>query len=173
MAVGNRLRQGVRALIAFTGEVDYALAAVYLNAAQLALFKQMKRSEQLHSLNVLRDVLAQGEAPQDLALAALLHDVGKIRYPLAVWQKSIAVILRRLTPARFAAWSQLDPGHPWYRPFVVSEAHPHWSAELLQPTGASARALWLIEHHAEPPEMWANHPYVDLLRRLKRADDAN
>ncbi len=173
MAAANRLRQGVRALIAFTHEVDYALAGAYLNPAQLALFKQMKRSEQLHSLNVLRGVMAQGDVPHDLALAALLHDVGKTRYPLAVWQKTVAVIFRRLSPARFVAWSACDPRHLWYRPFVVSESHPRWGAELVAATGASERALWLIAHHADPLRERTAHPHAPLLARLKRADDVN
>jgi hypothetical protein len=169
MAAVNRLRQGVRALIAFTHEVDYALAGAYLNPRQLALFKQMKRGEQLHSLNVLRGVMAQGDVPGDLALAALLHDVGKTRYPLAIWQKSVAVIVRRFSPGRFAAWSARDPRHPWFRPFAVSVGHPRWSAELVAVTGASERALWLIAHHDDRAAAAAS----PLLARLQRADDVN
>src|SRR5215213_6736056 len=95
----QRLRQGIRALFAFTQPVDFDLAASYLTPAEMALFRQMRRSEQLHSLNVLRTVLAESAAaqqfvPPELAVAALLHDVGKSRYPLAVWQKTIAVLVR-------------------------------------------------------------------------------
>lgn len=173
MAARQRLRQGVRALLAFTQTLDYDLAAAYLTPSQLDLFKQMSRGEQLHSLNVLRYVLMQEPTtPDDLALAALLHDVGKVRHPLAVWEKSLAVVVRGLLPRQFARWSREHPTW-WKRAFVVAEQHPAWSAEIVAPTGASERALWLIRHHADDLAMWAGHPYQPLLHRLKLADDKN
>jgi hypothetical protein len=173
MRLTYRFGQGVRALLAFTQSVEVALAEQYLNPPLLRLFQQLKRNEQLHSLNVLRDVLAQGETPLDLAVAALLHDVGKIRYPVAVWQKTIAVAVRELFPAQFVRWSQGDPRNPWQRAFVVYVQHPVWSAELLAEAGASERACWLSAHHAESVAQWQTHPYAGLLQRLQQADDSN
>src|SRR4051812_25423001 len=98
MPVVYRLQQGVRALFAFSQPVEISLAERYLSPSLMALFQQMDRGEQLHSLAVLRDVLAQGDTPNDLAVAALLHDVGKSRYPIGVWQKTLAVMVRALVP---------------------------------------------------------------------------
>lgn len=68
MSALNRIQQGIRALLAFTQTVDYELTERYLTTEQMALFRRMAKSEQLHSLNVLRDVLAQEEqTPHDLA----------------------------------------------------------------------------------------------------------
>ncbi|MFW5708989.1 MAG: HD domain-containing protein [Chloroflexota bacterium] len=173
MAVQQRIRQGIRALFAFTRSVDYALAADYLNEAQLDLLKQLSRAEQLHSINVLRDVQAQGKVPIDLAQAALLHDVGKSRWPLAIWQKTIVVIFRKLSPEQFTRWGQGQPDNPWRRPFVATMQHPAWSAEMAARVGLSERALWLIAHHADDFEQWQQHPYAPLLKRLQQADDAN
>jgi hypothetical protein len=69
-------RQGIRALTAFAQPVDLDLAAAHLSPPLLTLFGRMQRNDQLHSLNVLRSVLAQGPTPPDLATAALLHDSG-------------------------------------------------------------------------------------------------
>jgi hypothetical protein len=166
----HRVRQGLRALFAFSQPVDDALAAEYLSPQLLALFKRMRRSEQIHSLHVLRAVLAQGPTPSDLAVAALLHDVGKSRYPLAVWQKTLAVLVHTFAPALFKRWSAGDPRRFWLRPFVVYAHHASWSAELMAEAGASETAVWLAAHH---PEHINEHASIQLLKRLQVADDTN
>jgi hypothetical protein len=174
MAAAHRVHQGLRALFAFAREVDYELAARYLSPAQFALFRQMSRGEQLHSLQVLRDVLAQGEpVPDDLAVAALLHDAGKSRYRMAVWQKTIPVLVHAVSPALCRRLASSDEKRWLTRPFVVNGQHPIWSAELLAKTGASERLIWLVRHHADKLELWEGHPYQPLLARLHRADNAN
>lgn len=174
-----RLRQGLRALFAFAQPVELDLAAAYLTEQQMALFRQMPTVEQLHSLNVLRTVLAQSSAahlpvPPELAVAALLHDVGKSRYPLAVWQKTLAVLARAFAPATFTRLSRTgNPRRPFERPFVVYVHHPAWSAEMLAHTDASPDAVWLVAHHQSHGEDVQRSDLVPLLQRLQRADDAN
>ncbi len=174
MAVRTRIKQGVRALLAFSVPVDEALAAAHLSPAQMTLFRQLRRAEQLHSLNVLRAVHAQdAHTPPDLAVAALLHDVGKIRYPLSLWQKSLVVVVRKIMPKLHQRWSMDENATGWRRMFAVGVHHPRWSAELVAAVGGTDRALWLIRHHAEAIITHENPTYIDLLRRLKAADDAN
>lgn len=174
MAASNRIRQGVRALLAFSQPVDFDLAASYLTDAQMDHFRQMSRTVQLHSLNVLRDILKQEtRTPQDLAVAALLHDVGKARYHLAVWQKTLVVLVRKFAPNLYARWSAAETLTYWRAPFVVAEYHPRWSAAVLRETGASERAIWLAEHHQDTAAQWREHPHYALLVRLQRADDLN
>lgn len=173
MTAVYRLRQGVRALFAFAHPVDYALVNVHLSAPLLALFRQMRPAEQLHSLNVLRTVLAQGETPPALAAAALLHDVGKLRCPLAVWQKTLTVLVRAFAPSLFQRWSAGDPRLFWQRPFVVYVHHPAWSADLIRSADGSPDAAWLAEHHADNAEQWSEHSLYTLLKRLQAADDTN
>ncbi len=168
-----RISQGLLSLFAFARPVDFELAGRYLNAAQVALFARFKRVEQLHSLNVLRAILAQGETPRDLAVAALLHDIGKVRFPLMTWQRTLIVLVRAFTPSSFARWTDQEYTDFWRRPFVVSVYHPRWSAEMVAETGASETALWLIAHHQDSYEKWAQHPYAPLLKRLQAADDSN
>lgn len=168
-----RIKQGIRSLFAFTRSVDFDLAGRYLTPAQMTLFRRFKREEQLHSLNVLRMVFAQGETPHDLAVAALLHDIGKIRFPLNTLQKTLIVLVRAFTPALFKRWSDAEYTDWWRRPFVVSVYHPKWSAELVADTGASQTALWLIRHHQDAITLHVDHPYVALLQRLQAADDSN
>lgn len=174
MTAVYRLRQGLRAVFAFSQPVELELASRYLSVEMLTLFQQMRRSEQLHSLNVLRDVLDDGsDTPRELAIAALLHDVGKSRYPLQVWQKTLAVLVRGAAPGLFHRWSRGNPLNLWQRPFVVYVQHPAWSADMLRHLNAPDAALWLVEHHQEDAGQWETHLCYPLLCRLQAADDAN
>lgn len=174
MATTHRLRQGFKALLSFSKPVDFDLAADYLRPDQMALFQRMRRSEQLHSLNVLRALINQNDSIiPDLCVAALLHDVGKSRFPLTISEKSLAVIIRAILPGLYRHWSQGSPNVWWQRAFVVTEQHPAWSAEMVAATGASDRALWLIRHHADSIDIHTGHPHAHLLKRFQEADDTN
>lgn len=131
----------------------------------------MARSEQLHSLAVLRQALkADADAPKDLIAAALLHDVGKARYHLAVWQKTLAVLLEAIAPGLCRKLSASEPISFWRAPFIVRQRHPRWSGEILRGCNSSAAVIWLVEHHQEEPERYRDHELHDLLARLQRAD---
>ncbi|MDQ7026920.1 MAG: HD domain-containing protein [Anaerolineae bacterium] len=170
----QRIRQGVRALLAFTQTVDYSLAEHYLSDSEMLLFTQMGRSEQLHSLNVLRSVLVQkADTPHALAVAALLHDVGKSRCKMAVWQKTISVLVEKFLPQLNDRLSQDDTVTFWNAPFVVRRWHPKWSAEHLAAAESSETVIWLARHHADSANQWQDHPYYLLLLRLQQADDEN
>ena len=169
-----RIGQGVRALVAFTQAVDYTLPEQILSPPLLAVFKQLQRVEQLHSIRVLEAVLAQeADTPHDLAVAALLHDIGKIRYPLTVYGKTVAVLVRKIKPL-YRYGSQLDPQRAiWARPFIAAERHPVWSGDILREYNASERAVWLVEHHQDSAALYRSHPHYELLMRLKQADDSH
>ncbi len=174
MSALYRIQQGVRALFAFAQTPDYALSDTYLTQKQRELLLRLNRGEQLHSLRVLRDVLAQEtNTPHDLAVAALLHDCGKSLYPMAIWQKTLAVLARKFMPGTYVQWSNDDPKKAISRGPVVAECHPAWGAKLVAETEASERVLWLIAHHADEVSNWHGHPHCDLLKRLQLADDAN
>ncbi len=169
-----RLQQGLRALTAFTRQPDYELAARYLSPPLLDVFKRMQRSEQLHSLRVLSAVLAQApETPRALAVAALMHDCGKSRYPVSVAGKTAAVLVRKFAPPLMNRLSESDPRRWWARPFAAYRQHPAWSGELLTANGADADSAWLAAHHADSPDRWRDHALYPLLIRLQAADDRN
>ena len=169
----NRIEQGIRALFAFATPVDLHLAKQYLSFKELEAFQEMSRADQLHSLNVLRAVLNQREAvPRPLAVAALMHDVGKCRYHLAVWQKTLAVLVKRLTPPLADRLGREENLSIWRAPFVVRSHHAKWSAEILRACCADAAAVWLVEHHQADILALYDHEQAGLLRCLQRADDA-
>jgi hypothetical protein len=166
-----RLRQGLRALFAFTQTVDYPLAVQHLTPPLLASFRQMRRSEQLHSLRVLRALLAEGDVSPALATAALLHDVGKSRYPLSLWQRSLPVAVKKLSPALLARLSRANPQNRWLRGFVVYVHHPAWSGDIVTAGSGSTDAVWLCTQHADNAGQWRTHPLHGDLLRLQAADD--
>jgi hypothetical protein len=173
MTARYRIQQGLRALFAFLRPIDRDLAEQVLTPDLLACFDSMRRGEQQHSLNVLRQLLAEGSIPDDLGVAALLHDVGKSRYPFPVWEKTLVVLVRAFAPRLFDRLSSGQETNRLCRPFILSVHHPTWSAEIVRAAGASARAVWLIDHHADDAAQWNRHPHVQLLERLQAADDAN
>lgn len=149
-----------------------------LTPAQIRLFQRMQKSEQAHSLEMLNELIQQGEGDADLLAAALLHDVGKIRAPLRVWERVLVVITRAICPDCVRKWGaqdagDLESGWGWRRTFVVAEHHPAWGADLAAACGTSPIAVSLIARHQEQlsPEM--NDPEDTLLRKLQAVDDNN
>jgi hypothetical protein len=161
-------------MVAFAQPVDHALAQSYLTPEQHALFCRMTRSEQQHSLRVLRAVLSQAdETPHALAVAALLHDVGKTRYRMNLLARSLPVVVKKLAPRLEARLSANETPEGWHAPFVVRRHHPKWGAAMLCQTLCDKHAVWLVARHADPPAKWQQHALYPLLVRLQHADDAN
>ena len=172
--VRRRLAQGLRALLAFAITPDLALAQKHLSNCEFAAFRALSRSEQLHSLNVLRAVLAaEPDAPSVLTAAALLHDVGKSRRQLAVWQKTLAVLAQSLAPGLIQQLSREESPSAWRFPFIVQRQHPKWGGEILRACGSDAELIWLVEHHQAEANAHRAHPAYTMLRRLQAADNAS
>jgi hypothetical protein len=83
------------------------------------------------------------------------------------------VLVRAFLPGLYDRLSRPERLDTWHAAFAVYRYHPKWSAEMLQPTGASDRAIWLAAHHQDDAVQWQDHPHYELLCRLQRADDAN
>lgn len=148
-----------------------APARAILTDSQMKLFRQLQVSEQNHSLRVLRAIQKQGENNPDLLVAALLHDVGKIRYPLRVWERVFIVLGKKLFPKRSTVWGQSKP-QGWSRPFVVAAQHPLWGGELALEAGTAPQAVRLIRHHQDKTtNPTADQTEAYLLSVLQNADN--
>ena len=173
-----RTYQFWQALSVKPGEAELEQAVSLLSPAQQALFSRLQPSEKAHSLRMFRCLVECGESHPDLLAAALLHDIGKTRFPLRLWQRIWVVLAHRFWPDRINKWSasslppdQARPG--WRTALLVANCHPHWGAELAEQSGSSALVVDLIRRHqdrlAGPPQNLADH----LLQKLQFVDNEN
>jgi len=168
--IWGRLWQGIQVLTAWLRPVRDDLAQQYLSIAEFALFMQMPRPDRQHHLRVLADLLKQGHQHPALLKAALLHDVGKSRYPFRLPEKTLVVLVKNFLPGKFRTWSQ-SPPQGWKRPFVISAHHPAWSAEMAAAAGMEVLPLELIARHQEKLKAAPQTEADQLLLLLQAADD--
>jgi hypothetical protein len=147
-----------------------------LTPAQWALFSQLQPDEQAHAFRIFHKLLEQGETQDDLLVAALLHDVGKLRYQLKPLERMMIVVAQAFLPKHVKRWGSLPPGGwdgiPGLRKaFILAENHAEWGAELAQHAGASALAVALIRNHQHPQHSEAGEIESSLLNKLRLIDN--
>ncbi len=173
MSVAYRLGQFWRILRA-RPLPDAALAEItaVLTPPEAALFSRFSLSDQQHSYAVFRTLQLAGHTQPELQTAALLHDVGKTRAPLSVWERSLIVLAQKVAPGKTAVWGQ-GAAQGWRRPFVVKAQHPDWGAEMAQEAGSQPLVVALIRRHQDKLLATAVSSEDNLLRLLQWADDQN
>lgn len=167
-----RVRQFISALTDYPSPRQLARAAEVLTPGQVLLFRSLPRQDQAHALRVLDDLRRRGEEDPLLQAAALLHDVGKIRCPLTVWERALAVLVGRLAPQLLQRMGRGEPTG-WRRAFVVAAQHPNWGAEMLAEVGAAPRLVDLVHHHQDEPSGLSSGELIEGLRVLRTADNRN
>ena len=158
------------------GEVESVRS--FLTEPQVELFLRMQNSEQAHSIQVFNELRNQGQENPDLLTAALLHDVGKTRAPLRVWERVMIVVMRAICADCIHKWGKsknIEPenGLGWKRAFIIAEQHPAWGAALAAECGASPLAVSLIARHQESIAPDACTREDLLLKELQALDDIN
>lgn len=170
MKIAYRLRQLVANLTAgpLTGDACREVAGL-LSEREQALFYDYTYADQAHAIRVLHCLRDAGYNHPDLLAAALLHDIGKIRCPLSVWDRTAIVVGSAFFPRKAAEWGNgsLDS---WRRPFVARAQHPQWGAEMAAAAGSRPAVIDLIRRHQDKhdPVRNGNDP---LLAPLQWADD--
>lgn len=175
MDILYRARQFFNALHAAPSPAQIDQIRPILSPKLLSLFLSMQPGEIAHSLQIWQGLVDFGDCPPDVQVAALLHDVGKTRSPLSVWDRTIIVLARTLLPKQASRWGK-DARDGWQtgwrRPFVVAENHPEWGAQMAEGAGASPLTVMLIRQHQAyqhssqknvPAEI---QPYLDHLIQL-------
>jgi hypothetical protein len=129
--------------------------ALVLPPAALPLFTQMPVDAQRHSLNVLESLWQAGHRHSDLAVAALLHDCGKVAaaqggVALQLWLRGPLVLLNAFFPRLVARWATANPAKGWRYALYVHREHPAIGAAWAANAGCSPFSCWLITLHETP-----------------------
>jgi response regulator RpfG family c-di-GMP phosphodiesterase len=123
-----------------------------LSPPQQGLFGRYSANEQQHSYRVYQALRQAGQDDPDLLAAALLHDVGKTRYPRPWWYRPVVVLGRA---------------------FVVKANHAEWGASEAETANSSHLTVALIRNHHRPISAEQDDKLTQLLALLQWADDNN
>ncbi len=170
--ISYRINQFISALWAKPNKEDLIFASSILNSKQFKLFEKFQNSEQFHAIAVCRQIQGNGYINADLLTAALLHDIGKIRFPLNIFERILIVICRKLLPDQVKNWGD-NEAKGVYKAFVVSIKHPKWGAEMVEDTGASPLVCSLILRHQEIILQFDNSEEDRFLKILQEFDNSN
>ena len=154
-----RVRQFVKAVTARITKEDLSFVKQHLNKTEIDLFLRLKAYEQRHCIDVARKLDEMTETDVEMIKLGLLHDIGKIKYPLHPIEKSVIVILDRLTGGHIKRYSK-------YKMIKCYYEHPRIGYEILKEVGNYDKEfLKLIKNHHSQEEKNSK------LSLLQRADN--
>ncbi len=171
-----RVRQFWRTISLKTDLRAIGLAEALLTEPQLELFLNLQPSEQSHALSMYRKLLEQGENQPDLLVAAVLHDVGKLRYRVNPIERAMVVLVKAVTPGVAQRWGSLPPEGwdgllGWRKAFILSGQHAEWGAQMARQAGVSPLTESLIRKHHDPASQTAELAPESLQRKLWLVDN--
>ncbi len=161
----QRVKQFIYAITAKMTAEDKKFVKTYLNEKEQELFFKLKVYEQTHCLRVAKSMITIGGGKnvaeeKEAIRIGLLHDIGKIKYPLNPIEKSIIVVLDKLTRGKIKQVKALKMVKCYYD-------HPKMSYELLCNLGDyEEEFLQVIKRHHEPL------PQNEKVCLLKQCDEA-
>jgi hypothetical protein len=142
----------------------------------LALFLALPTDAQRHSLNVLHALEQNGAVDDDLAAAALLHDVGKLAAdevgaPIRLWMRGALVLADHLAPQQLRRFAQRMPQRRYRYAAWVYREHATIGAFWALDAGCTQRTCLLIAlHQSTIPANAGEGALVTQLRALQAAD---
>lgn len=182
--IGYRISQFWQGLRATIEPEELARVAKLLPPAAFPLFAQMPRDAQRHSLNVLQGVHTAGYSDADLAIAALLHDCGKVAavqggVALGLWLRGPLVVMDAILPTLAERLAAPEPTSGWRYTLYVQREHPAIGAIWAAEAGCSALSCWLIANHqavaahVDVSQIAQGELARQLLLALQQADNGN
>lgn len=177
MSALYRLRQFWQGLFAHVAPDELQVVQSYLSSAAFALFCRLPPDAQRHSLNVFYDLQSGHSLHPDLAVAALLHDVGKLAaddagVAIRFWLRGPLILLRAFAPTLIRRLQSTKPNSGFRYALYVNEIHPQIGAEWARKAGCSELACWLIQEH-QLHRVSGSDEKSELLSRLQWADNRN
>lgn len=149
---------------------DYEYVKIHLNNEEYDLFKKILKSEQKHSVRIAKEIeyIIENNLVDDIDIiqsknllikTALLHDVGKSKQKVNIIEKSIIVILNKLTKGNLKNFKKSKKIQCYYN-------HSEYSYILLKDIIKDDLILSIIRNH---------HKNTDnkLTNFFKQIDDNN
>ncbi len=115
-------------------------------------------------------LIERGQTNPDLLLAALLHDVGKAKMPLMIWERVLIVLGFKFFRDRAIQLGRRQLT-PLARSFVVAVQHPAWGADMVNVAGGSPVLIELIRRHQDKIE--SQDELSEMLKALQAVDNLN
>lgn len=142
-----RLKQFYWGVICSFKSIDYEFLKMYLNEEELNLFSKLKTNEMHHCIRVAKsalkfaeDIECNGMSKNYFIKACLLHDIGKIGINISIVDKSLLVIVDRISRGKIKKYNNIKKIDVYYN-------HPKIGYNILKPYGYSDEFLYLILNH--------------------------
>lgn len=165
-----RVKQFIWHLTSKWQSIDNELINKYLSKKEIEVFNKLNVSEQQHSIRVCNDALNKVNNEDikinknKLAKVALLHDIGKIIKTLNIIDKSIIVILDKITNGNLKKHTNLKKIDVYYN-------HPKNGVKILKNINKyDNEFLEAISKHHKKDTKLENNMYLKIIREC---DDRN
>lgn len=124
-----RVKQFVWALKSLSEDIDIEYVNKFLNKREKILFNKLRKTDKQHCIRVSKDAvhLSKGKNINlnRVAKVALLHDIGKGEYGLNIIEKSVLVILNKMTKGKLKKYDSIKAVDSYYN-------HAERGANLLK-----------------------------------------
>lgn len=110
-----RIKQFLWAISSVLKEMDYEYVDSLLSEKEINLFKSLKKSEQNHCINVSKDCIKLAKEKgfvssselREFGRLGLLHDIGKLDYPINIFTKFVLVVGKKVSNNKMAKFDNI------------------------------------------------------------------
>ena len=161
-----RVKHFVWALKAMRENIDVEYVNKYLNTNEKELFNKLKKTDKQHCIRVSKDAVKYSKvaniSTHRVAKVALLHDIGKGYYGLNIIEKSVLVILNKVTKGKLKKYNNIKAIDSYYN-------HAKKGADLLKKFNKYDKEFLDTVRYHHSKKVQGNK----LLDIIKECDDRN
>lgn len=163
-----RVKQFILGFTSLFKEVDYDYLNKFLNKEELKLFDKLKHSDKHHCIRVCKDSIKMKEDfninvdSNKLAKAALLHDIGKSKNHLNLVEKSLVVLMDKITSGEIKKYNNIKQIDIYYN-------HPKIGLNMLNKYNYDKEFLQVIRYHHNKDKFKKNK----ILNIISECDNKN
>lgn len=179
----KRTSQFLRAISTKIAPPDLVIIQQYLNPSEQALFFNMDPAIQKHCVNTALTILNMpvertGTNRSLLMKAALLHDIGKTRGSINLWDRVCYVLAKKVSgklvsklasPGHIHGHRSSSPLARFRNAFYVHLHHPELGAKLAAKARLDETIIYLLRHHHNIAKAASSKE----LAALMKADELN